>query len=90
MESIPDEMSYRNGTTPYPTTYSVWLDLLEKAEFTVEIASYYWELRDGTAENFPTGDRVFGLFYIISFLTLKSVNTFMACTALLKLIKHFY
>lgn len=65
VESIPDEMSYLNGINPYPTTYSVWLDLLAKAAFTVEIASYYWELRDGTAGNFPTGDRVFGLFYII-------------------------
>lgn len=89
MESIPDEMSYRNGITPYPTTYSVWLDLLAKAAFTVEIASYYWELRDGTAGNFPTGDRVFGLFYIISFPTLKSVEHFHGMHSITETYKAF-
>lgn len=64
---MPDGMSYRNGTTPYPTTYSVWLDLLAKATSTVEIASFYWALRDGTAGKFPTGDQVFGFSVLLHF-----------------------
>ncbi|XP_046660069.1 5'-3' exonuclease PLD3-like isoform X2 [Homalodisca vitripennis] len=55
VESIPDGMSYRNGTTPYPSTFAVWSEMLAKATATIEIASYYWTLTDGTAGKFPTG-----------------------------------
>ncbi|XP_054289745.1 5'-3' exonuclease PLD3-like [Macrosteles quadrilineatus] len=62
VESIPDGMSYRNGSTPFPSTFSVWSDLLAKATSTVEIASYYWTLTNGTRGQFPTageGQKIF-------------------------------
>jgi len=55
VESIPDGMSYRNGSTPYPSTFSVWSGLLDRATAAVEIAAYYWSLTDGTKGRFPTG-----------------------------------
>uniref|UniRef100_A0A0K8S4R1 PLD phosphodiesterase domain-containing protein n=2 Tax=Lygus hesperus TaxID=30085 RepID=A0A0K8S4R1_LYGHE len=46
VETIPDGMSYRNGTTPYPSTYDVWKGMMARAVEKIEIASYYWTLRD--------------------------------------------
>ncbi|RZF40999.1 hypothetical protein LSTR_LSTR006302 [Laodelphax striatellus] len=46
VESIPQGMSYRNGSTPFPSTFSVWSSMLEEATSTIEIASSYWTLRD--------------------------------------------
>uniref|UniRef100_A0A1B6C9A8 PLD phosphodiesterase domain-containing protein n=1 Tax=Clastoptera arizonana TaxID=38151 RepID=A0A1B6C9A8_9HEMI len=45
VESIPEGMSYRNGTTPFPSTYQVWTDMINNAQNKIEIASYYWTLR---------------------------------------------
>lgn len=56
VESIPDGMSYRNGTTPYPTTFQVWSDMISNAKDRIEIASYYWTLRDGDVQKYPGSD----------------------------------
>ncbi|XP_075230962.1 5'-3' exonuclease PLD3-like isoform X2 [Lycorma delicatula] len=46
VESIPQGMSYRNGSTPFPSTFKVWSDMIKEANKSLEIASYYWTLRD--------------------------------------------
>nr|BAN21362.1 conserved hypothetical protein [Riptortus pedestris] len=46
VETIPDGMSYRNGSTPYRSTHDVWMEMIELANSTIEIASFYWTLRD--------------------------------------------
>ncbi|XP_069687387.1 5'-3' exonuclease PLD3-like isoform X2 [Periplaneta americana] len=45
VESIPDGLSYPNGTTPHPTTHDIWLDLIQLAQHSIEIGSFYWTLR---------------------------------------------
>lgn len=45
MESIPDGLSYPTGTTPHPSTHDVWLDLIQLAQHSIEIGSFYWTLR---------------------------------------------
>ncbi|KAI4457518.1 phospholipase d - related [Holotrichia oblita] len=45
IESIPEGMTYPNGTASYPSTYETWYDLIDKAQHTIEIASFYWTLR---------------------------------------------
>lgn len=39
-------MSYRNGSTPYESTYGVWREMILSANSTIEIGSFYWTLRD--------------------------------------------
>ncbi|KAK9721965.1 hypothetical protein QE152_g19913 [Popillia japonica] len=45
VESIPEGMTYLNGTALYPSTYETWYDLIDKAQNSIEIASFYWTLR---------------------------------------------
>ena len=46
VESIPEGLIYPNSSIPEnPSTYSVFVELLEKAESTLELASSYWSLR---------------------------------------------
>ncbi|CAA9994607.1 unnamed protein product [Nesidiocoris tenuis] len=59
-------MSYRNSSTGYPSTYETWKGMLARAKTSVEIASYYWTLRDEDvhdgndkrSEKWPGSDRV--------------------------------
>nr|CAD7411941.1 unnamed protein product [Timema poppensis] len=46
VESIPEGMDYDPGTTPHPSTFQTWSNLINMAEKTIEIASYYWILRN--------------------------------------------
>ena len=47
MESIPDNLTYANGSLPHPSTYTGISQLLDKAQGTIEIASFYWSMRPG-------------------------------------------
>lgn len=44
MESIPEGHMYPPNATHLPTK-NVWLDLIDEAQTTIEIASFYWSLR---------------------------------------------
>lgn len=44
MESIPEGHMYPPNATHSPTK-NVWLDLIDEAQTSIEIASYYWSLR---------------------------------------------
>lgn len=55
VESIPQGMSYRNGSTPFPSTFKVWSDMIQDANKSLEIASFYWTLRDSDVKKFFMG-----------------------------------
>lgn len=44
MESIPEGHMYPPNTT-HGRTKDAWLDLIDEAQSTIEIASFYWSLR---------------------------------------------
>lgn len=44
MESIPEGHMYPPNVTHLPTK-NAWLDLIDEAQTSIEIASFYWTLR---------------------------------------------
>ncbi|XP_063173277.1 5'-3' exonuclease PLD3-like [Candoia aspera] len=46
LESIPDSLQYPSPSPQNPTIYQAWVDLLSGANSTVEIAAFYFTLRD--------------------------------------------
>lgn len=47
MESIPDNLTFANGSVTFPSIYGSWMDLLSVARQSIHIASSYWTLRAG-------------------------------------------
>lgn len=45
VESIPEGLQFPNGSKLYPSTYQAWMNLINAANSTIEIASFYWTLR---------------------------------------------
>ncbi|PSN30440.1 hypothetical protein C0J52_25520 [Blattella germanica] len=45
VESIPEGLIYPNGTKFHASTYDVWSDLINLAQHSIEIGSFYWTLR---------------------------------------------
>ncbi|XP_053604375.1 5'-3' exonuclease PLD3-like isoform X3 [Plodia interpunctella] len=65
VESIPEGHMYPPNMT-HVATKNVWLDLIDEAQTTIEIASYYWSLRFN--EEYPynssiEGEQVFQALY---------------------------
>ncbi|XP_044281361.1 5'-3' exonuclease PLD3 isoform X2 [Varanus komodoensis] len=46
VESIPEGVTYGDNGTLSPSTFEAWLKLLRDARSTVDIASFYWTLRN--------------------------------------------
>uniref|UniRef100_A0A8C6VIE1 PLD phosphodiesterase domain-containing protein n=1 Tax=Naja naja TaxID=35670 RepID=A0A8C6VIE1_NAJNA len=46
LESIPDSLQYPPSSPQNPTIYEGWMDLLSEANSVVEIAAFYFTLRD--------------------------------------------
>lgn len=67
VESIPNGMIYANGTTPYPSTYDTWMNLINNAQNSIEIASLYWTLRSSDVVPDASSEEVY-LFIIIIYL----------------------
>jgi len=62
VESIPEGLVYPNDSTPYPSTYQTWLDLINSAQYTIEIGSFYWTLRQSEVYPDPSsakGEEIF-------------------------------
>ena len=51
-------MTYRNGSTPYRSTYEVWKEMISDANESIDIASFYWTLRDSDVNAFPGSEKV--------------------------------
>ncbi|XP_033212010.1 phospholipase D3-like isoform X2 [Belonocnema kinseyi] len=45
VESIPIGLNYSNSSIIHPGTYQTWKELIESAQSTIEIGSFYWTLR---------------------------------------------
>lgn len=45
VESIPEDVTFPNGSIVNPTIYSGWMDLLKIAKKEIDIASFYWTMR---------------------------------------------
>lgn len=45
VESIPIGLNYSNSSVIHRGTYQTWKELIESAQSTIEIGSYYWTLR---------------------------------------------
>ena len=45
VESIPENLTYAPGSPMHPSTFTGISEILELAEETIEIASFYWSMR---------------------------------------------
>ncbi|XP_076313931.1 5'-3' exonuclease PLD3-like isoform X3 [Tachypleus tridentatus] len=62
VESIPENLTYTKGSPLHPSIFEGWLDLINKTEKSIDIASFYWTLRGDDVVPDPTaweGERVF-------------------------------
>ncbi|KAG5895663.1 hypothetical protein JTB14_008672 [Gonioctena quinquepunctata] len=62
VESIPEGMVYPNDSVIYPSTYETWLDLINSATTSIDIASLYWTLRQSEVVPDPSsiqGENIF-------------------------------
>lgn len=46
VESIPEGLTYDDNSTVSPSTFEAWLRLLGDARHSVDIAAFYWTLRN--------------------------------------------
>lgn len=58
IESIPDGLIYPNNSIKTPSTFDTWLNLINLAEKSIEIASLYWTLRRFEIYPDPTSIKV--------------------------------
>ncbi|ELU15958.1 hypothetical protein CAPTEDRAFT_171089 [Capitella teleta] len=45
VESIPENLTYPSGSILHPSTYTSWRDLIQGANESIDIASFYWTMR---------------------------------------------
>lgn len=58
VESIPEGLVYPENSTYHPSIFQTWLDLLNKAKSSVDIASFYWSLTNNdTGTHHPSADQ---------------------------------
>ena len=58
MESIPEGLVYPNGTLK-PSIFDSWLQLIELAEHSIDIASFYWSLQGNDVVPHPSAWKVY-------------------------------
>ncbi|KAL1505752.1 hypothetical protein ABEB36_005242 [Hypothenemus hampei] len=62
VESIPEGLVFDNISFTYPSTFDVWLNLINNAQKSIDIASLYWTLRQSEVYPDPSsikGERIF-------------------------------
>lgn len=62
VESIPEGLPYPAGSPQHMSTYDAWQWLIANANRSLDIGSYYWQLRSGDGYNHSSawqGDRIF-------------------------------
>lgn len=79
VESIPEGLVYPPGSTPHPSTYQTWLDLIQAAEYSIEIASFYWTLQQGEVYPDPSSKQGGQVFQsLLEAGTKRNVSVFIA------------
>lgn len=59
VESIPEGLVYPENSTSNPSVFQTWLDLLNEAKCSVDIASFYWTMTNNdTGTHDPSADQV--------------------------------
>ncbi|KAK7868202.1 hypothetical protein R5R35_000608 [Gryllus longicercus] len=79
VESIPEGLQYPSGSASHPSTHQTWLDLIQAAEYSIEIASFYWTLQQGEVYPDPSskqGEQVFQS--LLEAGTKRNVSVFIA------------
>jgi phospholipase D3/4 len=72
VESIPEGLLYPPDATLHTSTYDTWMNLINTAESSIEIASFYWSLRGSDIIPYPTSDKVSkSIFFNIIYNTYK-------------------
>lgn len=64
-------MSYPNNSTPYPSTFETWLNLIDSADQSIEIASFYWTLRKTEVYPDPSSSEVSNNDLALLFIHMK-------------------
>lgn len=58
MESIPEGLEF-NFSTTHPSIFQAWLNLMDEAQSSIDIASFYWTLtNEDTGTHEPTAIQV--------------------------------
>jgi hypothetical protein len=58
VESIPEGLVYNDTPATHPSTFDTWFNLIVSAESTIEIASFYWTLRQSEVYPDPSSVKV--------------------------------
>lgn len=58
MESIPEGLVYNDSFISHPSTFDVWLNLINNAQKSIDIASLYWTLRQSEVYPDPSSIKV--------------------------------
>ena len=45
MESIPQNLTYEAGSPMHMSTYDGWMSIIQAANTSIDIVSFYWTLR---------------------------------------------
>lgn len=73
VETIPSVLVYDNSSLTSSSTYEVWKQLLDNAQVSVDVASFYWNLRDPVAH--PTSWQVTpNVYFIRKFLKYQLIT----------------
>ncbi|KAJ8979443.1 hypothetical protein NQ317_006757 [Molorchus minor] len=62
VESMPEGLTYPNDSIIYPSTFDTWLNLINSAHESIDIASLYWTLRESEVYPDPSsyqGEKIF-------------------------------
>uniref|UniRef100_A0AAG5DSC8 PLD phosphodiesterase domain-containing protein n=1 Tax=Anopheles atroparvus TaxID=41427 RepID=A0AAG5DSC8_ANOAO len=66
-ESMPEGMSYPNGSVSFRSTFDAWMTLIAMAEETIEIGSFYWTLKGADVYNHSSareGETIFRQLFL--------------------------
>lgn len=59
VESIPEGMTFSDGSVPNPSTFSTWMNLLGTVTHSLDIASFYWTMtNEDTRTHEPSAAQV--------------------------------
>ena len=65
VESIPENLTYTAGSPSNPSIYATWLQLLQRANESIDIASSYWSLRNQDTKTYePSAYQVIPICFI--------------------------